>query len=124
MKPLMFVAGILFVGCAHSMSPEYSVGDDKQLITYWRECEGVDLNKVSPEAKRLYLFMQRCVRSNLMVLDATPRQIARARLSEVYRILYDKCLERGRLADELLIEESGGTIEGLLKYLVNARNGK
>ena len=125
MKKMLFF--VLAVGCAQAMDKAvHSTDNGKKIGDYWEQFKGVDLKKVTmPEAHKLCAFMLKQMLHDLPVLTLTPQQLAEDYLDEVYFALHGTKIvpELGSSVfnKQLLIEESGRTVEALLNYLIETK---
>jgi hypothetical protein len=127
MKYLQYVLVVAITSSLNGMKrwPERSVEGGTPLIDYWSVCQGISLEKVRPEAVRLYDYLKKIAQDSPTLLNLTPRQLAETRLEELYFVLYEKKLESEvktvRLRKKFLIKESGNTVEALLNYLISLK---
>lgn len=131
MKYTQCLLGALIIGSSHGMGshgtwwPIHSLDSGKKLKEFWLECDGVSLDKVTPEAKRMYLFIKECMQEHPAIANWSPQLLAKNRLKDVYWALHEKilALEPGAVpqSPKLLMEESARTIEGILNYLISVK---
>lgn len=130
MKRWVFL--VLSVGCAYGMFHDgyvHSVDTGETLLSYWQQFQHVDRAAICyREARALYDFIKKNAKKNPRILSLTPQQLAQERLADMYNLIHPNCAKINieslpALPKKTLIEETGGSIQALARYLVNLSEG-
>ncbi len=125
MKKMLFF--VLVVGCIQSMDKAvHSTDNGKKIGDYWEQFKGVDFKKVTmPEAHKLRAFLLKQMLHDSAVFTLTPQQLAAYYLEDTYFVLHGKKIAPKLMSSgpskELLIEESGRSIEAIFNYLIEVK---
>lgn len=128
MKKILFL--VLAFRCAQAMDiAVHSIDDGKKIGDYWEQFKGVDFKKITmPEAHKLCAFILKQMLHGSAVFTLTPQQLAEHYLGEVYFVLHGTKiapkLVSSSLDKELLVEESGRTVEAIFNYLITIKNAR
>lgn len=115
MKKMWFL--VLSVGCLQAMnrSVVHSADPGVPLCDYWQPIVNLDCSLIPDlDVVRVFLFLRGLVQVKPVLLSWTPRTIARQYFAELYPLIHNGYMVS---PDKQVVEETGGTVEGMLRYL-------